>query len=160
MFDQKLLEFQNSQQKLQEQANKVQQVKLEINVNKANEERPQYQQQFQERRPISRTVIQQKIELPKIKKENFKKMLDDLIGTRGAYLLDENSNILGKVPTTELPVTIKNLESVYAIIFDGNVNKDLLRAVEMANVKFLVGMNSLIDGPLATKTSVLTRNEL
>jgi len=136
------------------------QVKLEINVNKANEERPQYQQQFQERRPISRTVIQQKIELPKIKKENFKKMLDDLIGTRGAYLLDENSNILGKVPTTELPVTIKNLESVYAIIFDGNVNKDLLRAVEMANVKFLVGMNSLIDGPLATKTSVLTRNEL
>ena len=30
MFDQKLLEFQNSQQKLQEQANKVQQVKLEI----------------------------------------------------------------------------------------------------------------------------------
>ena len=59
-----------------------------------------------------------------------------------------------------MPVTIKNLESVYAIIFDGNVNKDLLRAVEMANVKFLVGMNSLIDGPLATKTSVLTRNEL
>ena len=136
------------------------QVKLEINVNRSNEERPQYQQQFQDRRPISRTVIQQKIELPKIKKENFKKMLDDLIGTRGAYLLDENSNILGKVPTTELPVTIKNLESVYAIIFDGNVNKDLLRAVEMANVKFLVGMNSLIDGPLATKTSVLTRNEL
>ncbi len=137
------------------------QVKLEINVNRSNEDvRPQYQQQFQERRPISRAVIQQKIELPKVKKENFKKMLDDLIGTRGAYLLDESSNILGKVPTSELPVTIKNLESVYAIVFDGNVSKDLLKAVEMANVKFLVGMNSLIDGSLGTKTSVLTRNEL
>ncbi len=137
------------------------QVKLEINVNRSNEDaRPQYQQQFQDRRPMSRAVIQQKIELPKVKKENFKKMLDDLIGTRGAYLLDESSNILGKVPTSELPVTIKNLESVYAIVFDGNVSKDLLKAVEMANVKFLVGMNSLIDGSLGTKTSVLTRNEL
>lgn len=137
------------------------QVKLEINVNRSNEDvRPPYQQQFQDRRPISRAVIQQKIELPKVKKENFKKMLDDLIGTRGAYLLDESSNILGKVPTSELPVTIKNLESVYAIVFDGNVSKDLLKAVEMANVKFLVGMNSLIDGSLGTKTSVLTRNEL
>ncbi len=108
----------------------------------------------------ARRIIQQKIELPKVKKDNFKKMLDDLIGTRGAYLLDENSNILGKVPTSELTTTIQNLDSVYAVVFDGNVNRDLLRVVENANVKFLVGMNSLLESQDSAKTSILTRSEL
>lgn len=124
--------------------------------------KPVQQMQHQERRPspqIQRRPIQQSPDIPKIKKENFKKMLDDLIGTRGAYLLDENSNILGKVPTTEIASTVRNLDSVHAIVFDGNINKDLLRMVEIANVKFLIGMNSLIENP-NSKTVILTRNEL
>ena len=137
------------------------QVKLETGV-KINEERTQYERverpQFVPRKPVLQKV--ERVELPKIKKENFKKMLDDLIGTRGAYLLDENSNILGKVPTTELASTVKSLDSVYAIVFDGNVNKDLLKLVESANVKFLVGMNSLVENPGSTRTNVLTRSEL
>lgn len=34
-------------------------------------------------------------------KKKFKQMLDDLVGTRGAYVLDGNMTILGKVPSTE-----------------------------------------------------------
>jgi len=134
----------------------LEQVKAEI-ISK-----PVQQMQQQERRPspqIQRRFVQQSSEIPKIKKENFKKMLDDLIGTRGAYLLDENSNILGKVPTTEIASTVRNLDSVHAIVFDGNINKDLLRMVEIANVKFLIGMNSLIENP-NSKTVILTRSEL
>ena len=43
--------------------------------------------------------------------QKLEKMLDDLIGTRGAYILDNNSNILGKVPTSELTTTIKDLNN-------------------------------------------------
>jgi DNA primase len=78
-------------------------------------------------------------------KEVFEEMLEDLIGTRGAYLLDEKLNILGKVPLSELQGTIKSLRSgIYAIVLDGIIDKDLLMVAERANVSFLVAMDTKI----------------
>ena len=92
-------------------------------------------------------------------KTKFKSMLEDLIGTRGAYLLDEKLSILGKVPISELATTIKSLSSgIYAIVFDGLVDKPLLEIAEKANVNYLVAMDSKIDS--ATKVGILTVNNL
>lgn len=78
-------------------------------------------------------------------KEVFEEMLEDLIGTRGAYLLDEKLNILGKVPLSELQGTIKSLRSgIYTIVLDGVIDKDLLMVAERANVSFLVAMDTKI----------------
>ncbi|MBU2406456.1 MAG: DNA primase, partial [Nanoarchaeota archaeon] len=52
--------------------------------------------------------------IPQKEKDTFKSMLDDLVGTRGAYILDQDTNVLGKVPTSELATTIKSLNSVHA----------------------------------------------
>lgn len=81
-----------------------------------------------------------------VAKEGLKKMLDDLVGTRGAYILDNNSNILGKVPTSELTTTIRDLNSgnIYAIVFDGSITKDIVSIAEKSNVKVLVAMDSRI----------------
>jgi len=92
-------------------------------------------------------------------KADFKKMLEDLIGTRGAYLLDQNLNILGKVPITELHTTMKNLNSVFAVIFDGRVDYDIVQTAEKASVKYLIAMHSAIN-PSETKVEVLTNNDL
>jgi DNA primase len=76
-------------------------------------------------------------------KESFGKMLEDLIGTRGAYILDEKLNILGKVPVSELQSTIKSLSSgIYAVIFDGVIEKETIAVCERADVKFLTGMDA------------------
>lgn len=76
-------------------------------------------------------------------KESFGKMLEDLIGTRGAYILDEKLNILGKVPVSELQSTVKSLSSgIYAVIFDGSIEKDTIAVCERAAVKFLVAMDA------------------
>jgi DNA primase len=76
-------------------------------------------------------------------KEVFGEMLEDLIGTRGAYILDEKLNILGKVPYSELQGTIKSLRSgVYAVVFDGVIDKDILMTAERANVAFLIAMDT------------------
>jgi DNA primase len=76
-------------------------------------------------------------------KEVFGEMLEDLIGTRGAYILDEKLNILGKVPLSELQGTIKSLRSgVYAVVFDGVIDKDILITAERANVSFLIAMDT------------------
>lgn len=101
-----------------------------------------------------------RIHMNKDDKENFKRMLDDLMGTRGAYILDEDSNILGKVPTTELESTMKSLgNGVYAVIFDGVVTRDIISAAERANVKHVVGMSSRIR-PNDSKVNVITSSEL
>ncbi len=78
-------------------------------------------------------------------KTNFKRMLDDLIGTRGAYVLDQNMTILGKVPITELASTIRNLNSIFAIVFDGELNPEIIQTAERANIKLLICRDSEID---------------
>jgi len=89
-------------------------------------------------------------------KEVFGAMLEDLIGTRGAYILDHKLNILGKVPLSELQGTIKSLKSgIYAVVFDGVIDKDILMTAERAYVTFLVAMDSKVksSGRLAILTS-------
>jgi len=89
-----------------------------------------------------------------------KEMLENLIGTRGAQVLDQKLSTLGKVPISELATTIKSLNNTaYAVIFDGVVDYDLAKAAETANVKFLVGMDSKIR-PSDTRVQILTVKEL
>ena len=93
-------------------------------------------------------------------KKAFSKMLEDLIGTRGAYILNQKLEILGKVPIMELGSTVKSLSSgIYAILFDGVVDKNLASTAEQAGVKFVVAMDSKVK-PEETNITVLTSNDL
>ncbi|MBI4448317.1 DNA primase [Candidatus Woesearchaeota archaeon] len=92
--------------------------------------------------PIKR-VMPSAQTVSKEQKSKFKELLEDLTGTRGAYILDESLNILGKVPTTELPTTIKSLSSgIFAIVFDGKITRDLVLLAEKSNINCLVGMTA------------------
>lgn len=86
-------------------------------------------------------------------------MSEDLIGTRGAYLLDDKLSILGKVPISELMVTLKNVNNVYAVVFDGSIEKDLVLVAEKGNVKHLVAMDSKVK-PQETRIVLSTISEL
>lgn len=109
-------------------------------------QRPQPRQQAPTNKPTPQKEASTK------EKETFGKMLEDLIGTRGAYILDEKLNILGKVPVSELQSTIKSLSSgIYAVIFDGNVDKDVLTVCERASVKFLTAMDTKVKGPTSVR---------
>ena len=77
--------------------------------------------------------------------ESFAKILDDLIGTHAAALLDEKMTVLGKVPLPELSSTLESLEGmVYAIVVDGAVDAEVARATDAARAKFVVGRDSMI----------------
>lgn len=104
-------------------------------------------------KPVQNQTEKQK-EITDKEKNSFNEMLEDLIGTRGAYVLDSDLNILGKVPISELQATLKSLNTgVYAVIFDGVIDKDLLAVAEKANVSFLVGM----DNKVKTKSSTVNQ---
>lgn len=101
-------------------------------------------------RPFLKPQLQKKIVArpsiePELKKK-FAEMLEDLIGTRGAYILDEKLNILGKVPFSELDTSLKSLTTgvtsgVYAVVFDGDVDSNIVDTAEKAGVQHLVGMS-------------------
>ncbi len=100
------------------------------------QQKPQYQQQRTQQRQQVKHATQQE-------KSKFASMLEDLIGTRGAYILDNKLSILGKVPITELQSTIKSIASgIYAVVFDGVIDKDLISVAERANINYLIAMDT------------------
>jgi len=101
-----------------------------------------------------------KVVLTNEQKAKFKEILESLVGTRGAQVLDQKLNILGKVPITELQSTVKSLNNTaYAIVFDGVIDRDLAKTAESVSVKYMVGMDSKIK-PNDTRISVLTVKDL
>ncbi len=92
-------------------------------------------------------------------KDTFRSMSEELIGTRAAYLLDAKLNILGKVPVSELQLTLKGLNNVNAIVFDGVAERELVKTAEASGVKRIVAMDNKVKQN-ETTISIATINEL
>jgi|TARA_B100001971_G_C18264966_1_gene591133 DNA primase len=102
----------------------------------------------------------EKKQLSMNEKKTFNTMLEELIGTRGAFILDEKLNILGKVPTIELVSTVRSLATgVYSIVFDGIIERDLVQVAEKTNIRYLIGMDTRIKSN-STNVGLLTSNDL
>ena len=124
----------------------VEQAKMEIkDINHKEEIKP-------------RPFIRRPVRISFDEKKKFKRMLDNLIGTRGAYILGEQFNLLGKVPISEVSTTVKNLENAFAIVMDGTIDRDLLLTAERLNINYLVGMYSKVPGN--NKVNILTDKDL
>ncbi|MBW3014076.1 DNA primase [Candidatus Woesearchaeota archaeon] len=91
-------------------------------------------------------------------KEIYRDLLEEIIGSRAAMVLDEDLEVLGKVPLTELASTIKNLENVHAVVFDGAIDQPLLDTAESSNLKCIVGMDKKVRD--SNKVAVLTLDDL
>jgi DNA primase len=107
--------------------------------------------------PLLRTV---KSELTPDKVKSFNKMLEDLVGTRGAYILDSKMSILGKVPLSELASTIKSLQTrIHAIVLDGVVDSALIQGIERLDIDYIVAMDSKVKSS-DVRAKILTANDL
>ncbi len=153
----------------------VEQVKMEEPLRRSEESERRYtprqtssvkQSEYKEIKAVKETketkevlTEEPKITVTKAQKDAFKQMLEDLIGTRGAYIVDQKLNILGKVPTIELASTLKSLKSVFAVIFDGTITNDIVNIAERTNIQYIVAMNSKVS-PGSSKVEILTSNSL
>ncbi len=141
----------------------TEQVKLELGKEpekRVPERRQEYRPPIRPVRPQQPIGYQKKVQLSANEKNTFKGMLEELIGTRGAYILNEKLNMLGKVPITELATTIKSLSSgVYAIVFDGVIDRNLILTAEKINIKYVVAMDSKVKAQ-ETKIGIFTMDDL
>ena len=150
----------------------IEQAKMELNGMDTSEsiKKPMFQRRPQpQRRPIHnisrpaavRSSRPSAVALNKDEKEKFKKMLENLIGTKGAYILDNKLNVLGKVPFTELATTLKSLNAgIYAVVFDGSANRHIVDVASSVGVKHVVAMNSAVHPNETKGVNVLTINRL
>ena len=139
----------------------AEQVQLDVQKSNGNERK----KQFPLKKPFQKPVFRpQPHPMPKkleaSEKEKFKSALDDLFGTRGAYLLDKDLNVLGKVPVTELKATIKSVSNVFAMVLDGPIDSELVKSADQAGVRYVVSMESRIEAGEESRVQVLTDAEL
>ncbi len=120
---------------------------------------PPARQERYERRPAP-PAAPKTAALSADEKGKFKQMLEGLIGTRGACLIDNKLNVLGKVPLTEIESTVKSLKGgVHAIVFDGTIERPIVQLAERSGVKSIVAMDSKVKNAEA-RVNVVTLNEL
>ncbi|HLC32252.1 MAG TPA: DNA primase DnaG [Candidatus Nanoarchaeia archaeon] len=87
-------------------------------------------------------------------------MLEGLVGTKGAYVLDEKMNVLGKVPLSELNSTLRTLNTgVYAVVLDGSIDRDLVDVAETSTLKHIVGMDTKVKSA-DSRLNIVTAAEL
>lgn len=99
-------------------------------------------------------------ELKELERKKFTELLESLIGTKGAIILDDKWNNLGKVPCSELAATIKGFTApIHALVLDGSIDKDLISAAEKNNAKYVVGMDSKVR-QMETRIKLVTATEL
>jgi len=99
--------------------------------------------------------IKPKRKATRTESKKFKELLDDLLGTRGAYLLDEKLSILGKIPSTELFSTIRKMNNVYAIVLDGFIDRILTTTAEKTGIQFIIATHTKVK-PQETKIPIFT----
>ncbi|MFH0868811.1 MAG: DNA primase DnaG [archaeon] len=79
-----------------------------------------------------------------INQKQLKGMSEELLGTRGAFVLDEALNILGRVPVKELEDTLQNIpDGVFAIVMDGILEPKLMTIAENKGVKYVVAHSAI-----------------
>ncbi len=121
----------------------------------------QPQQQFQ--RPVQRQFQPvpsiRRIQISNEEKSKFKSMLEDLIGTRGAEILNNKLDVMGKVPVSEIQTALKSIENAHAVVFDGSIERELVKAAEESNVKFLIGMDTKVRQN-ETRVNIVTVSDL
>lgn len=117
---------------------------------KALRERIPVDQAFDKKPEYKEEKAEEQID-PELKK-TFGALLDDLIGTRAAYLVDNNMQVMSKVPIAELNDMVDEFKNIHAIIFDGKINQMMVDMTSQRKISYLVGMEfgERVRGPIKT----------
>jgi len=85
-----------------------------------------------------RAVRKRKLDIESERAGAFKTMMESLVGTRAAYLLNESDEPLAKVPVREVFNAMKELPTG-AVLVDGEVDQKLVNFAANRGVKWVVG---------------------
>lgn len=83
------------------------------------------------------------VEVPQEIREKVTPLVNDIIGTRGAFLVNNKFEILGRIPYKGVEDAILNLENIYMLVLDGLVTDEIARAAEESEITYVIGSRVL-----------------
>ena len=83
------------------------------------------------------------VEVPQEVKEKVTPLINDIIGTRGAFLVNDKFEILGRIPYKGVEDAILNLENIHMLILDGLVTDGIAKAAEESEIAYVIGSRIL-----------------
>lgn len=67
------------------------------------------------------------------------RLLEDLVGTRAAYLVDKNQEIITKIPLSELSEVVNDFNNVFALVVDSKINQILIDLAKKRGIEVVAG---------------------
>jgi DNA primase len=102
-------------------------------------------------------VVKKPIEEFSEKYAEFKKQLNELVGTRAASIFDKNDNFAGRVPVKELQKALTQVSNPNRIVMDGKADKKLIETAEKAGVSVIVAFDKEV---MRSSVKVLIEKDL
>ena len=90
----------------------------------------------------------QPVDIPQEVKEKSLSLINEIIGTRGAFLVNDKFEIVGKIPYKEVEAAILNIEDIFMIVLDGVITDEIAKSAEQSEVKYVIG--SRVSGSSST----------
>jgi DNA primase len=100
----------------------------------------------------------EKEELGDEKIERFSDILDELVGTRAVFVLDEELEIVDRFPLQKTDKLREN-ENCKAVALDGEIGKQITEKAEKAGSDYLIGMKKT-GSVNSSKLRIITRKDL
>ena len=96
---------------------------------------------------------------PQLKSE-CAKLLNELIGTRAALLIDRDGQVMSKVPLGELSLMIGDYPETHTLVLDSKINQDIVDLALQRHIHCIVGTGYRDAVHVPSSIAVLTPDEL
>ena len=104
-------------------------------------------------------VKEKKQELDDRVKRKISIVLDRMIGTKAAYIFDENMKLQAKIPLNLFNEENERLKEAKIVVVDGMIDEDIARVAETQSINYLIGGKS--EKKLRTRNlTIYTKEEL
>jgi DNA primase len=114
---------------------------------------------LREKTPMDRLSSEKKKDLDHKTQKKLNEVLEKMVGTRAAYVFDENLKLKHKIPLKKISEEEKKIKDAEIVVVDSDIDEDLVAIAEKNNVKVLVG--NKMEKEYKTKfLNIYTKNDL
>ncbi|MFB6145943.1 MAG: hypothetical protein ABEJ99_05580, partial [Candidatus Nanohaloarchaea archaeon] len=97
-------------------------------------------------------------ELSGEEKEIFRALMEDLVGTRAVYVLDDDLEIEQRLPSDDFGA-VKTVDRCKAVLLDGEVDNRKIEVAERSGADYIIGMKKAGNAN-SSKLKIMTRDDL
>jgi len=114
---------------------------------------------LRDRIPIEQFAKETKKGLDEKTKRKISSFSDKMVGTRAAYIFDENMKLQSKIPLNQFSSKNERLNQAKIVVIDGTIDDEIVRVAETQGISYLIGGKA--DKTYKTKfLTIYTKEEL